>query len=225
MLMTDRFTGKIESSQKKISIIIPGSSDLFGMSIRFLLQDVKDIEIIMTESDCRQLSNSLEPGIRGIIVTQYSWLEQSSANDIKGLLEASPDIKVLMYLKPKEFVRASSLFQFGIQGFFTDSITREEFLDCLTELSRGKSFFSQEIIPVLLAKEPEKGRGLDLNITARENEILLFIRQGFTNKEIASKLFLSPRTIEGHRANLILKFGVRNTAELISEVRNLLELA
>ena len=225
--MNDKRTGKNESTPGKITLVIPAISDLFCMSIRFLVQEIRDIQIIMVESDCRKIRNFLDTNSHCIVVTTSAWLGKSGACEVKELMEAYPGLRILMYLKAGEFPRAVSLFQAGIQGFFSDSITCGEFHDCLAELWSGKSFFSQDIIPVLLSREPEKinGHGPGNNLTAREHEILVLIEQGYTNKEIASKLCLSPRTIEGHRASLILKFGVRNTAELVSEALNLLEPA
>ncbi len=219
-------TGNPGNVEEKITLVIPGISDLFCMSIRFLVQEIRDIQIIMVVPDCRQLRKLLDANSRCIIVTQYAWLKKSGNEEVRELLESYPNLKILMYLKPEEYGRAGSLYQAGIHGFFSDNIIPEEFQYCITQLSSGQSFFSQDIIPRLLSPEPERGRqSSEINLTSREHEILQLIVGGLTNKEIASRLCLSPRTVEGHRANLILKFGVRNTAELVSESMNMLELA
>ena len=225
--MNEIKTGNNETATGKITLIIPEVSDLFCMSIRFLVQEMKDVQIVMVLSDCQQIRKFLEASRNCIIVTQCAWLDKLGVCEVEEFLKDYPELKILMYLRPGEYSRAASMFQTGIQGFFSDSITREAFKDCLTVLSSRKSFFSQDIIPAMLSKEADKSNRYSpgMAITGREHEILLLIQQGYTNKEIAAKLCLSPRTIEGHRANLILKFGVRNTAELVSEAMNLLELA
>ena len=224
--MNDSARSMSISSADKITLVIPSVSELFCMSIRYLVQDIRDIQVIIVETDCRKFSKLYNGEGNCIVVATYGWLGKSGGPVVKQIMDTCPGLKILMYLKQEEHSLASSLFQSGVVGFFSDSITREEFYVCLRDITAGKTYFSQDIIPAMISRESAKNPGYSsgTDLTSRENEILALIQQGFTNKEIAFKLCLSPRTVEGHRSNLLLKFGVRNTAELVSEVMSHAEL-
>jgi two-component system response regulator NreC len=209
---------------KKITLVIPDFSDLFCMSIRFLIQGFSDMQVIVTGWE--EMKSFLSSGGEFIIIARCSWIKRTYLQEIKTLIESDDHIRVLLYLKQDEFHWASGLFGMGIHGFFSDSITKEEFHYCLNELRNGRSYFSQDIIPGLLGKDEhlQNGHNNHVSLTRRELEILELIVKGYTNKEIAGKLFLSPRTIEGHRAKLIMKYNVKNTAELIAETMKVIDL-
>nr|WP_305121726.1 response regulator transcription factor [Pedobacter mongoliensis] len=91
----------------------------------------------------------------------------------------------------------------------------------IRHVSEGNLYVCSELTSKLLNKlstlpdENSDGNKIAIDLSRREIEILLLIAEGFTNNEIAEKLFTSRRTVEGHRQNLLEKTGARNTATLI----------
>jgi DNA-binding NarL/FixJ family response regulator len=136
------------------------------------------------------------------------------------------DFKEVMVLGMSTFRERnyiSQMIQAGASGYLVKSASKEEIMQAVHAAMEGKLFLSVDIssVPAIsLAK------GHVPILTQREKEVLNLIAEGYTNHEIAEKLFISPHTIDSHRKNLLNKFEVKNTAALINSAvkHNLLNL-
>lgn len=112
----------------------------------------------------------------------------------------------------KERSYISQMIQSGASGYLVKSASKEEIEEAILSVYEGKLYMSLDIN----LSSAEKN---DLNnipvLSSREKEVLQLIADGFTNPQIAEKLFLSLHTVDSHRKNLLTKFGVNNTASLI----------
>jgi DNA-binding NarL/FixJ family response regulator len=117
----------------------------------------------------------------------------------------------------------SQMIQAGASGYLVKSASREEILQAVHAALEGKLFLSVDINAGAVSP---KGKGNIPILTHREKEVLNLIAEGYTNHQIADKLFISPHTIDSHRKNLLNKFEVKNTAALINSAMkyNLLNL-
>jgi DNA-binding NarL/FixJ family response regulator len=184
------------------------------ITIKRFNNDYKTLQIITQDSS------------EAVFIVKFSWLQKNVGADISQFIKDIRGISVLVYLDTDKLDLVLPMFNQGVQGFFTEHITKEEFGYCLDELLAGRTFFSQDLIPLLLTSNKTTKTGpTHPIISQRESEILKLIIAGYTNKEIAAKLYLSARTVEGHRARLLQKFDVRNTAELVFEATRNQEVA
>jgi DNA-binding NarL/FixJ family response regulator len=103
----------------------------------------------------------------------------------------------------------------GAAGYLLKNATREELLTAIYAVRAGGQYLSSEVSE-LLVQPPEKESPPIPLLTRREKEVLDLIAEGLTNQRIADKIFVSPLTVDSHRKNLLAKFGVKNTAALIS---------
>jgi DNA-binding NarL/FixJ family response regulator len=102
----------------------------------------------------------------------------------------------------------------GASGYILKNSSKEELIKAIHAVHDGHIYFSGEVGIAL--QEYQKSSGADLpELTPREKEVLELIAQGYTNPQIAEKIFLSPFTVDSHRKNLLAKLGVKNTATLI----------
>ena len=106
----------------------------------------------------------------------------------------------------------------GAQGYLLKSSSQEELINAIRKVAVGQSYFSPEVTMSLLNKPQNKNFPDQQNdlLTDRETEIIRLIAEGFSNKEIGTKLFISHRTVDTHRTNLMKKLNVNNIAGLIS---------
>lgn len=113
----------------------------------------------------------------------------------------------------KERNYISQMIQAGANGYLVKSASKEEILQAVHAAVNGKLYLSVDINagPTTL-----KEKGNVPVLTRREKEVLTLIAEGYTNHQIAEKLFISPHTIDSHRKNLLNKFEVKNTAALIN---------
>ena len=110
----------------------------------------------------------------------------------------------------------------GIDGYLVKNSDKKDFIDCIDKVIAGKQFFSSEITRSLALVNQHQQKFTQDNtlillalLTSREKEILKLISNGNTNPEIAKLLFISPRTVDTHRKNILKKLEVKNTAGLV----------
>jgi len=130
----------------------------------------------------------------------------------------NPQAKAVLMVSSGDTKIIESALKAGVNGMLTQQCTSEEFIKIMTEVASGKNSYSSAVSDTLMinyhkrhAQRPKPKK----QITKRESEILNLIVNGYTSAEIAKKLFISPRTVETHRCNLMGKLKLKNTAELV----------
>jgi len=131
-------------------------------------------------------------------------------------LERFPSLRIIalsMYGEEEYYTR---MIEVGVKGFILKNTGIQEVESAIHSVVEGRTYFSQEIVSGLVAnltrrKKPAKTGDL----SEREAEVLTYICKGLSNKQIADTLFVSKRTVDKHRENLLLKTGAKNTAGLV----------
>jgi DNA-binding NarL/FixJ family response regulator len=136
----------------------------------------------------------------------------------KKALEIYPELKIVALSSYGDEIYYRRMVEEGVQGFLTKNSNKEELEFAINTIISGKNYFSQDLLKkvVLNISKGNKHKDEDkLKLTRREEEILTYICRGFSNKEIADKLFISPKTVDNHRTNLLFKTSSKNTASLV----------
>jgi DNA-binding NarL/FixJ family response regulator len=108
------------------------------------------------------------------------------------------------------------LIAFGVDGYLLKNTGKDELINAIKTVMTGNKYFDSDVTLSLLNKSTTDSKAKkDHNLTEREIEILKLIAEGYTNKEIGEKLFISHRTVDTHRTNLMRKLGTNNIAGLI----------
>lgn len=196
-----------------IKVIIADDHKLFREGMISLLSPVKGIKVIGEAESSTQLLEHLSEKPVDVAVMDMK-IDGTFGTDLTKTISSSyPEVKILMLSGDNDWHHANSFFEAGAKGFTTKSSSSEDFIKAIRTVSRGDSYLYPGID---LNKKIITGETSHLsNLSKREIEVLQLIAEGFTNAEIAEKLFTSRRTIESHRKNLIEKTGVKNTASLI----------
>ena len=185
---------------------------------------------IIGEFDRPRLAiESIESGnIPEIIVMDISLPEMTGLEASRILKEKYPDIKIIILSMHKEEEYVMECVNLDIMGYVVKDSIGDEIRQAIDKVNGGSKYFSKEVINIALnvhQKRKSRKKELDeINLTKREKEVLILIADGKTNNEVAEQLFISERTVEAHRANIMKKVGARNTAELIrkSMTKNLI---
>lgn len=143
-------------------------------------------------------------------------------NGIEALMEikkSSPSTRVIILSMHAEAGMIKNLVNLGADGYLLKNCSQDELLRAIDSISQGRPYFSHGVaLSLLNAKDagvplpPQQSEAL----SDRETEVLRLIAEGFSNKEIGVKLFISHRTVDTHRTNLMKKLNVSNIAGLIS---------
>ena len=123
-----------------------------------------------------------------------------------------PDLKILVLSMHNDEEFYSSMIDLGVKGFILKESDTQEVIKAVDEIVKGSLYFSQELLLGLLKKRKDN---LCVELTTREQEVLALIAKGLSNIEIGEKLFISVRTVEKHRAELLLKTESKNSISLV----------
>jgi len=132
-------------------------------------------------------------------------------------LEINPDLKIITLSMYGDQEYYTKMLETGVRGFVLKDSDIQEVKMAIQTVADGGNYFSQQLLRgLILARKESSASDTDEDqLSERELEVLIEICQGFSNNEIADKLFISKRTVEKHRANVLLKTGCKNTASLV----------
>ncbi len=172
---------------------------------------------------------SLDTGnIPDIIVMDISLPEMNGLDAARHLKEHYPDIRIIILSMHKDEEYVLECLNQDIMGYVVKDSVADEIRQAIDKVFDGQKYFSKEVINLALnthKRIKSRQKELDeINLTKREREVLTHIADGKINHEIADMLFISERTVEAHRANIMKKMEARNTAELVRKAiaKNLL---
>jgi DNA-binding NarL/FixJ family response regulator len=127
-----------------------------------------------------------------------------------------PDIRIISLTQHNERGMVKQLMDCGSDGYLLKNIDRDELLLAVRTVIEGKRYFSEEVTANLKGKTPEPTlNSAEIELTEREIEIVRLIAEGLSSKQIGEKLFISPRTVDTHRTNVMNKLDIHNVAGLI----------
>ena len=128
-----------------------------------------------------------------------------------------PGLKIIAFTSYRETGLLKSMLKSGASGFLLKNSSHEEILEAIFAVHNGEDYIQPEMKELLLKESLNRlpDRRFIPRLTRREREILGLILEELTTQEIAEKLFVSPKTVETHRLNLLQKLGVKNTAGLV----------
>lgn len=204
-----------------IKIALVDDEILFRKGISFLLQREENIDVIFEASNGEELISQLsEREIKpDIIIMDLKMPVLNGVEATKIIKKLFPDIKIIALTSydTKSFI--ANMIQVGAVAYLIKNTTPKDLIHTISEVAKKGFYYNENVLKTIQETivSPKNYRGgLETNfLSPREIEILQLICQQKTTAEIAEHLFLSPRTIEGHRNNLLLKTESRNIAGLV----------
>lgn len=202
-----------------ISVLIADDHEIVRYGISTYLSSSEDIEIVgeaSTGEECLKLFKETHPDVCLLDIGMPDKNGIETARAIRAL-ETETKILILSMHINKQIL--SDVLEAGINGYLLKSTDKADILHGILAIVKGQQVFSDPISDLMkesfLNKSNKKTLKERHDITNREYEILQLIVEGLTSKEIAEKLYISPRTVDTHRANLMQKLELNNIAELV----------
>jgi DNA-binding NarL/FixJ family response regulator len=205
-------------------IVIADDHTIMREGLRSLLEAESDFEVVGAVDNGRdavRLAALLKPEL---VLMDLAMPHMDGMSAIREIKRRAPEIRILVLTmhKTEEHIRAA--LQAGAGGYLLKDAARAELLIAIVSLMRGKTFISpavaDRIVAGYLDHDAPGGpmRARSDTLTAREKQVLKLIAEGRRNRDIAEYLYVSVKTVEKHRANLMAKLDLHNTAELTSFV-------
>jgi two-component system response regulator NreC len=187
--------------------------------MKSLLQNSDEIKVAGEANNGREALRIMEILEPDVVLMDIDMPVMNGIDTLKEIGKRFPRVKVIILSMHNEAGMIKSLMNIGAQGYLLKSCAQDELIGAIQKVANGQSYFSTEVTLSLL--NPVQNNQQAELLTDRETEIIKLIAEGFSNKEIGSKLFISHRTVDTHRTNLMKKLDVSNIAGLISyAIRN-----
>lgn len=192
---------------------------VFREGIVSILENTGEIRVVAQAQDGKEVMEKLRKARPELILMDISMGEAGGIETTRLVKEQYPEIKILVLSMHSESSYIVRMLEAGASGYLLKDAGSAELVNAIKAVAEGHTYFSSQVSATLVdqlvkgKKPPERKAGVPL--TRREIEVLRLIAEEYSNPEIADKLFISIRTVDTHRRNLLEKLGVKNTAGLV----------
>ncbi len=197
-----------------IRIIIADDHQLFREGIAALLSDDEDLAIVGQAANGHELLQLLESVQPHVVLIDLAMPGMDGFTAMEKSRKRYPKVKFIVLTMHEEGQYVTRAVRHGAFGFLLKNTDEEELKQAIHTVFRGKKYFNHRISALMISNISLEGT-LPKPLSRRETEVLQKVAEGKTTKEIASELFVSTRTVETHRINMMKKLEVQNSAELI----------
>jgi len=201
---------------EKIRIIIADDHQLFRNGLKILLDAFAEFEVVGEASNGEEFLKLLPSTPAEIALMDINMPEMDGIEATRKALRINPEIDIIALSMYGEEEYYYKMVDAGAKGFLLKDSDISEVKDAIMTVRKGGNYFSQELLYHVIQKiKNREYESKSANLSKREKEILFKICEGLSNQEIAETLFISKRTVDKHRANLLGKTNSKNTASLI----------
>ncbi len=202
----------------KIRVLVADDHAVFRQGLCALLARRKGIEIIGQAENGRQAVEQVAALAPDVVLMDIAMPVMNGLEATQAIKKSSPDTRVLVLTQYESREYVISLLQAGAAGYILKLAPVEELLEAIRAVHSQGTFLTPELLQTIMERMNESATTEPVArsiLTEREMEILRLIAEGLTGNEIAERLCISRKTVVTHRANIMEKLGVHNTAELI----------
>ncbi len=212
----------------KISIIIVDDHSIVSDGIEALLQGNDDITVVSKVSNLDQLYVALRKYHARIVLVNVYQANDSDIQTISSIKNKHAEVRILILSMSNEESFILKTLKAGAKGYLTKDTYRNQLIEAIYTLRNGHEYYSKSISSVILRSyinsnnEQKEKKELDLKcLTNREKEVLKLFADGYGNQKIADVLFISIRTVETHKTNIMQKLRLKTTVDLVKfAIRN-----
>lgn len=206
-------------------ILIADDHNMFINGLKLILSTRKGYEVAAVAKNGKEVLSFLTSGCADVIIMDINMPVLNGYETTLLLRAEFPHIPVIALSMLADKTSVTKMLEAGAKGYLFKNANDNELFQAIDTVTAGDYYVTGEMISMLHAFEVKKRdllRGyakVDIHpLSTREIDIVRLIIEGFTNVEIANRLFLSTRTVDTHRKNILSKLGLKNTASLVKYV-------
>jgi DNA-binding NarL/FixJ family response regulator len=202
----------------KIKIMIVDDHEIFRKGLKTVINNIEDAEVVAEAANGLEFLNKIDDLEVDIVFMDIKMPQMNGVEATQKALEKYPHLKIVALTMFNEDDYIQNMIDTGVMGFLIKNITKNILDEAIHTVYDNKNYYSQELFDFFTRQvsKDEKKEEERIQLTKREKEILQLLTEGLSNKEIADVLFVSERTVIGHKTNLLSKTGCKNTIGLLS---------
>ncbi|MEM9053335.1 MAG: response regulator transcription factor, partial [Bacteroidota bacterium] len=205
----------------RISVVVADSNKLISEGLKLILSQENDITLTGEAESEDSLMELLSEKRVDIVMLDFT-ARNFRLETISTVLHQFPEVQIVAITYEQEGETIVNALKSGVKSYVKKDCHLDEIVSSVRDTAQGNRFFCTQILRAIDADhidpnsdEFESFACDPIKLSEREQEIITLIAEGFTNTEIAEKLFLSPHTVNTHRKNIMQKLGVKNTASIV----------
>jgi DNA-binding NarL/FixJ family response regulator len=202
-----------------IKILLVDDHQIIIDGLKSVMKNTNDISVVGEANNGREAIRLLSILNVDVVLMDIDMPVMNGIEALKEIKRNLVGVKVIILSMHQESAMIKNLISIGADGYLLKNTNQDELVEAIRKVAGGKPCFSSGVTMSLLNETKNNSKSVDSQteaLTEREIEILKLIAEGFSNKEIGSKLFISHRTVDTHRTNLMKKLNTNNIAGLIS---------
>ncbi|MEQ6167363.1 MULTISPECIES: response regulator transcription factor [unclassified Ekhidna] len=201
------------------TLLLVDDHQIIRDGIRFYFEGDEEFTIKDEAENGLEALELLKDNKYDIILTDINMPKMDGLEFMKSLKENYPDQKVLVLSMYNEAGYINKMIALGANGYVLKKSDKGELVSAIKKVLDGQDHYSDEVYKTIIGniagRKPKERLTLEAELSDREKEVLVLIANEYTNQEIADKLFISIRTVETHKRNLLEKTGCKNVAGLV----------
>ena len=200
-----------------VKVVLADDHPIVRGGIKTLLESDSSLEVIAEASSGEEALNLVFKMNPNILVTDISMSGLNGIELAQAIADNGGDTKVLILSVHEDHQYIMKGYEAGALGYLPKNSSETELINAIKTINTGQKHLTHSVSQILAQSliiqqaQPKK----DYNLTTREKEVLKMLIDGMSNKQIAADLFISIRTVDTHRTNIMKKLDVNNTAELV----------
>lgn len=210
--------------EQAIKVLLVDDHELILLGIKRILSAVPNVELVGTASNGEETIDKIRLLQPDIVILDIDIPKISGIDLTENIQKNFPNTKVILHTSYVDEEHIVKGFELGASGYVPKNFKPEDLIEAITTVHQGKRYLKGIVSDIFMEsffkekqikKEKEETPAPDEVLTKREIEVLKLISQGMTNQEMAETLFISVRTVEVHKANIMKKLNMNSTADLV----------
>ena len=200
-----------------IKIAITDDHQLVLQGIKSMLSDTEEVNVVAGFSTAEQTLQGLASSKAEVLLLDINLPDLDGISLSKKLLQQQPELKIIALTNFEDLSFVKRMLKNGVHGYLLKNTDKLELISALKAVLSGEIYLQKDLQKRLLLNDTKSNSRNQLipKLTRREQEVLQAIAEELTTKEISEKLFISPKTVETHRMNLMSKLGAKNSVGII----------
>ena len=203
----------------EIRVLIADSYDIYRRGLESVLTDSGKFMLEKAAHNGKELISAFKKSPDSLCLISSNIADSNIHELLQKLRKVNEDVPVIVLTNSTDISHLNQSLKAGVKGYLSKNCSSEELIESVVAVASGEQAFGKSVSQLMIGRYADQAKKTSSKpvrqITKREREILKLIVEGYTSPEIAKILYISTRTVETHRSNLMNKLELKNTAALV----------